>query len=161
MFGVERLGSLTTLTWDSTLDGASEIGEGRFDSFPQSAQLWPGLGCQHILLHGVYLMTTSQIKSTVDFKDYKVWKMKDGIKATLVESDINTTVRLHDGSQKDIKADRYILIEWSPKLSLILEIPETHKKDPAAWVAKMNKAGQVDLRRGWGKVFPQAEQYDF
>ena len=106
-------------------------------------------------------MTTSQIKSTVDFKDYKVWKMKDGIKATLVESDINTTVRLHDGSQKDIKADRYILIEWSPKLSLILEIPETHQKDPAAWVAKMNKAGQVDLRRGWGKVFPQAEQYDF
>ena len=106
-------------------------------------------------------MTTSQIKSTVDFKDYKVWKMKDGIKATLVESDINTTVRLHDGSQKDIKADRYILIEWSPKLSLILEIPETHQKDPAACVAKKNKARQVDLRRGWGKVFPQAEQYDF
>ena len=48
MFGVERLCSLTTLTWDSTLAGASENGEGRFDSFPQFAQLWPGLGCQHI-----------------------------------------------------------------------------------------------------------------
>ena len=161
MFGVERLGSLTTLIWDSTLDGASEIGEGRFDSFPQYCPTLAWAWMPAHSLYGVYLMTTSQIKSTVDFKDYKVWKMKDGIKATLVESDINTTVRLHDGSQKDIKADRYILIEWSPKLSLILEIPETHQKDPAAWVAKMNKAGQVDLRRGWGKVFPQAEQYDF
>ena len=108
-------------------------------------------------------MTTSQITSTVDNKQFNrtSWKFKDGIKATLVEEKIDKLVRLHDGSSKIVKADRYVLIEWSPKLSLILEIPETHQKDPAAWVAKMNKAGQDDLRRGWGKVFPQAEHYDF
>ena len=102
-------------------------------------------------------MTTSQIKSTVDFKDYKVWKMKDGIKATLVESDINTTVRLHDGSQKDIKADRYILIEWSPKLSLILEIPETKANDPAAFVAEINAADEVNTDY-WCRHFPMAKE---
>ena len=101
-------------------------------------------------------MTTSQITSTAT--QFTSWKMKDGIKATLVEENINKQVRLHDGSAKIVKADRYVLIEWSPKLSLILEIPETHQKDPAAWVAKMNKAGQVDLRRGWGKYFPMAKE---
>ena len=106
-------------------------------------------------------MTTSQIKSTVDFKDYKVWKMKDGIKATLVESDINKVVRLHDGSSKIVKADRYVLIEWSPKLSLILEIPENHQEDAAKWVDEMNKVGRVNFLNGWGKFFPQAKQYDF
>ena len=159
MFGLERLCSLTTLTWDSTLDGASEIGEGRFDSFPQYCPTLAWAWMPAHSLYGVYLMTTSQITSTAT--QFTSWKMKDGIKATLVEEKIDKLVRLHDGSSKIVKADRYVLIEWSPKLSLILEIPETHQKDPAAWVAKMNKAGQVDLRRGWGKVFPQAEQYDF
>ena len=116
-------------------------------------------------------MTTSQIKSTVkvtklpsaattDFKNITSWKIKEGMQAVLVEQAKPLTIRKLDGTRKQVKA-QYILIEWSKKLSLILEIPETHQKDPAAWVAKMNKAGQVDLRRGWGKVFPQAEQYDF
>ena len=116
-------------------------------------------------------MTTSQLKSTTkvtklsseatkDFSDIKSWKVKEGMKAVLVQEAEPITIRKADGTRKEVK-DQYILLKWSDKLSLILEIPETHQKDPAAWVAKMNKAGQVDLRRGWGKVFPQAEQYDF
>ena len=104
-------------------------------------------------------MTTSQITSTAT--QFTSWKMKDGIKATLVESDINKVVRLHDGSSKIIKADRYVLIEWSPKLSLILEIPENHQEDAAKWVDEMNKVGRVNFLMGWGKFFPQAKQYDF
>jgi len=87
--------------------------------------------------------------------------MKDGIKATLVEEKIDTLVRLHDGSSKIVKADRYVLIEWSPKLSLILEIPENHQEDAAEWVDEMNKVGRVNFLNGWGKFFPQAKQYDF
>ena len=81
-------------------------------------------------------MTTSQITSTAT--QFTNWKMKDGIKATLVEEKINKQVRLHDGSAKIVKADRYVLIQWSPKLSLILEIPENHQEDAAKWVAEMN-----------------------
>ena len=159
MFGVERLGSLTTLTWDSTLDGASEIGEGRFDSFPQYCPTLAWAWMPAHSLYGVYLMTTSQITSTAT--QFTNWKMKDGIKATLVEEKINKQVRLYDGSAKVVKADRYVLIEWSPKLSLILEIPENHQEDAAEWVDEMNKVGRVNFLNGWGKFFPQAKQYDF
>jgi hypothetical protein len=110
-------------------------------------------------LYGVYLMTTSQITSTAT--QFTSWKMKDGIKATLVEEKIDKLVRLHDGSSKIVKADRYVLIEWSPKLSLILEIPENHQEDAAEWVDEMNKVGRVNFLNGWGKYFPQAKQYDF
>ena len=104
-------------------------------------------------------MTTSQITSTAT--QFTNWKMKDGIKATLVEEKINKQVRLHDGSAKIVKADRYVLIQWSPKLSLILEIPENHQEDAAKWVAEMNKVGRVNFLNGWGKYFRQAKQYDF
>ena len=104
-------------------------------------------------------MTTSHITSTAT--QFTNWKMKDGIKATLVEENINKQVRLHDGSAKIVKADRYVLIEWSPKLSLILEIPENHQEDAAEWVDEMNKVGRVNFLNGWGKFFPQAKQYDF
>ena len=104
-------------------------------------------------------MTTSQITSTAT--QFTNWKMKDGIKATLVEEKINKQVRLYDGSAKVVKADRYVLIEWSPKLSLILEIPENHQEDAAEWVDEMNKVGRVNFLMGWGKFFPQAKQYDF
>ena len=104
-------------------------------------------------------MTTSQITSTATH--FTNWNMKDGITATLVEEKINKQVRLHDGSAKIVKADRYVLIQWSPKLSLILEIPENHQEDAAKWVAEMNKVGRVNFLNGWGKYFPQAKQYDF
>ena len=108
-------------------------------------------------------MTTSQITSTVDNKQFNrtSWKFKDGIKATLVEEKVNRIVRLHDDSEKIFKADRYVLIEWSPKLSLMLEIPENHQEDAAEWVDEINKVGRVNFLRGWGRYFPQAKQYDF
>ena len=118
-----------------------------------------GLDASTFITWSLILMTTSQITSTAT--QFTSWKMKDGIKATLVESDINKVVRLHDGSSKIVKADRYVLIEWSPKLSLILEIPENHQEDAAKWVDEMNKVGRVNFLNGWGKFFPQAKQYDF
>ena len=118
-----------------------------------------GLDASTFITWSLILMTTSQITSTAT--QFTSWKMKDGIKATLVESDINKVVRLHDGSSKIVKADRYVLIEWSPKLSLILEIPENHQEDAAEWVDEMNKVGRVNFLNGWGKFFPQAKQYDF
>ena len=126
----------------------SEIGEGRFDSFPQYCPTLAWAWMPAHSLYGVYLMTTSQITSTAT--QFTSWKMKDGIKATLVESDIDKVVRLHDGSSKIIKADRYVLIELSPKLSLILEIPENHQEDAAEWVVEMNKVGRVNFLMGWG-----------
>ena len=120
---------------------------------------------------GNRVLTKAQLKSTTkvtklpseatETKEYSpIWTKKEGMQAVLVEQAEPINVKRPDGTRGKVK-DQYILLKWSEKLSLILEIPETHQKDPAAWVAKMNKAGQVDLRRGWGKVFPQAEQYDF
>ena len=102
----------------------TEIGEGRFDSFPQCPTLAFVYMPAHYMTWSLISWTTSQITSTAT--QFTSWKMKDGIKATLVEENINKQVRLYDGSAKKIKADRYVLIEWSPKLSLILEIPENH-----------------------------------
>ena len=48
------------------------------------------------------------------------------------------------------------MIEWSKKLSLILEIPETIT-DPVAFVAEINDAGYVDMHK-WGKYFPMAKE---
>ena len=111
-------------------------------------------------------MTTSQIKSTVkvtklpsaatEIKEYSpIWKIKEGLQAVLVEQAKPITIRKLDGTRKQVK-DQYILIEWSPKLSLILEIPETIT-DPVAFVAEINNAGYVDMHK-WGKYFPMAKE---
>ena len=111
-------------------------------------------------------MTTSQIKSTVkvtklpsaattDFKNITSWKIKEGMQAVLVQEAKPITIRKADGTRKEVK-DQYILIKWSEKLSLILEIPET-VTDPVAFVAEMNDAGYVDMHK-WGKYFPMAKE---
>ena len=168
MFGLERLCSLTTLTWDSTLDGASEIGEGRFDSFPQYCPTlaWAWMPA-HSITWSLILMTTSQIKSTTklpsaattDFKNITSWKIKEGMQAVLVQQAEPLIIRKLDGTRKQVK-DQYILIEWSPKLSLILEIPETDKHDPAALVDEINADEYITIKR-WGKYFPMAKERRF
>ena len=111
-------------------------------------------------------MTTSQIKSTTkvtklpsaattDFKNITSWKIKEGMQAVLVEQAKPLTIRKLDGTRKQVK-DQYILIEWSKKLSLILEIPET-VTDPVAFVAEIIDAGYVDMHK-WGKYFPMAKE---
>ena len=111
-------------------------------------------------------MTTSQIKSTTkvtkltseatkDFSDIKSWKVKEGMKAVLVQEAEPITIRKADGTRKEVK-DQYILLKWSEKLSLILEIPETIT-DPVAFVAEINNAGYVDMHK-WGKYFPMAKE---
>ena len=114
----------------------------------------------------LFLMTTSQIKSTVkvtklpsaattDFKNITSWKIKEGMQAVLVQQAEPRIIRKLDGTRKQVK-DQYILIEWSKKLSLILEIPET-VTDPVAFVAEINDAGYVDMHK-WGKYFPMAKE---
>jgi hypothetical protein len=111
-------------------------------------------------------MTTSQLKSTTkvtkltseatkDFSDIKSWKVKEGMKAVLVQEAEPITIRKADGTRKEVK-DQYILLKWSEKLSLILEIPETIT-DPVAFVAEINAAGYVDMHK-WGKYFPMAKE---
>ena len=109
-------------------------------------------------------MTTSQIKSTTklpsaattDFKNITSWKIKEGMQAVLVQQAEPLIIRKLDGTRKQVK-DQYILIEWSPKLSLILEIPETDKQDPAALVAEINSAEFINTEF-WGKYFPMAKE---
>ena len=109
-------------------------------------------------------MTTSQIKSTTklpsaattDFKNITSWKIKEGMQAVLVQQAEPLIIRKLDGTRKQVK-DQYILIKWSEKLSLILEIPETKANDPAAFVAEINNAGYVDMHK-WGKYFPMAKE---
>ena len=111
-------------------------------------------------------MTTSQLKSTAkvtklpsaatkDFSEITSWKVKEGMKAVLVQEAEPITIRKADGTRKEVK-DQYILLKWSEKLSLILEIPET-VKDPAALVAQINEVGYVDTEK-WGKHFPMAKE---
>ena len=111
-------------------------------------------------------MTTSQLKSTTkvtkltseatkDFSDIKSWKVKEGMQAVLVEQAEPITIRKADGTRKEVK-DQYILIEWSKKLSLILEIPET-VTDPAAFVAEINAADEVNTDY-WCRHFPMAKE---
>ena len=168
MFGLERLCSLTILTWDSTLDGASEIGEGRFDSFPQYCPTlaWAWMPA-HSITWSLILMTTSQLKSTTkvtklpseatETKTFSpIWKIKEGMQAVLVEQAEPITIRKADGKRRQVK-DQYILLKWSEKLSLILEIPETDKQDPAALVAEINSAEFINTEF-WGKYFPMAKE---
>ena len=111
-------------------------------------------------------MTTSQIKSTVkvtklpsaatEIKEYSpIWTKKEGMQAVLVEQAEPIIIKLSDGTRKQVK-DQYILLKWSDKLSLILEIPET-VTDPGAFVAEINDAGYVDMHK-WGKYFPMAKE---
>ena len=111
-------------------------------------------------------MTTSQIKSTVkvtklpsaatEIKEYSpIWTKKEGMQAVLVEQAEPINVKRPDGTRGKVK-DQYILLKWSEKLSLILEIPET-VTDPVAFVAEINDAGYVDMHK-WGKYFPMAKE---
>ena len=108
-------------------------------------------------------MTTSQIKSTTklpsaattDFKNITSWKIKEGMQAVLVQQAEPLIIRKLDGTRKQVK-DQYILIEWSKKLSLILEIPEP-VTDPAAFVAEINAADEVNTDY-WCRHFPMAKE---
>ena len=111
-------------------------------------------------------MTTSQIKSTTkvtklpsaatEIKEYSpIWTKKEGMQAVLVEQAEPINVKRPDGTRGKVK-DQYILLKWSEKLSLILEIPETIT-DPVAFVAEINNAGYVDMHK-WGKYFPMAKE---
>ena len=112
-------------------------------------------------------MTTSQLKSTTkvtklsseatkDFSDIKSWKVKEGMQAVLVEQAEPITIRKADGTRGKVK-DQYILLKWSEKLSLILEIPETKANDPAAFVAEINAADEVNTDY-WCRHFPMAKE---
>ena len=111
-------------------------------------------------------MTTSQLKSTAkvtklpsettETKEYSpIWKIKEGMQAVLVEQAEPINVKRPDGTRGKVK-DQYILLKWSEKLSLILEIPET-VTDPVAFVAEINDAGYVDMHK-WGKYFQMAKE---
>ena len=115
-------------------------------------------------------MTTSQLKSTTkvtklsseatkDFSDIKSWKVKEGMKAVLVQEAKPITIRKADGTRKEVK-DQYILLKWSEKLSLILEIPETKANDPVAFVNEINADEYITIKR-WGKYFPMAKERRF
>ena len=112
-------------------------------------------------------MTTSQIKSTAkvtklpsaatEIKEYSpIWTKKEGMQAVLVEQAEPINVKRPDGTRGKVK-DQYILLKWSEKLSLILEIPETDKQDPAALVAEINSAEFINTEF-WGKYFPMAKE---
>ena len=146
----------------------SEIGEGRFDSFPQYCPTlaWAWMPA-HSITWSLILMTTSQLKSTTkvtklsseatkDFSDIKSWKVKEGMKAVLVQEAKPITIRKADGTRKEVK-DQYILLKWSEKLSLILEIPETKANDPVAFVNEINADEYITIAR-WGKYFPMAKE---
>ena len=112
-------------------------------------------------------MTTSQLKSTTkvtklpsaatEIKEYSpIWTKKEGMQAVLVEQAEPINVKRPDGTRGKVK-DQYILLKWSEKLSLILEIPETDKQDPAALVAEINSAEFINTEF-WGKYFPMAKE---
>ena len=115
-------------------------------------------------------MTTSQIKSTAkvtklpsaatEIKEYSpIWTKKEGMQAVLVEQAEPINVKRPDGTRGKVK-DQYILLKWSDKLSLILEIPETDKQDPAALVAEINSSEFINTYF-WGKYFPMAKERRF
>ena len=112
-------------------------------------------------------MTTSQLKSTTkvtklsseatkDFSDIKSWKVKEGMKAVLVQEAEPIIIKKADGTRRQVK-DQYILLKWSEKLSLILEIPKTKANDPAAFVAEINAANEINTDF-WGRYFPMAKE---
>jgi len=112
-------------------------------------------------------MTTSQLKSTTkvtklpsaatEIKEYSpIWTKKEGMQAVLVEQAEPIIIKLSDGTRKQVK-DQYILLKWSEKLSLILEIPKTKANDPAAFVAEINAANEINTDF-WGRYFPMAKE---
>ena len=115
-------------------------------------------------------MTTSQIKSTAKVTKLPsaatetrtfspIWKIKEGMQAVLVQEAEPIIIKKADGTRRQVK-DQYILLKWSDKLSLILEIPETDKQDPAALVAEINSAEFINTEF-WGKYFPMAKERRF
>ena len=126
-----------------------------------------GLDASTFITWSLFLMTTSQIKSTAkvtklpsaatEIKEYSpIWKIKEGLQAVLVEQAEPIIIKLSDGTRKQVK-DQYILLKWSDKLSLILEIPETKANDPAAFVAEINAADEVNTDY-WCRHFPMAKE---
>ena len=112
-------------------------------------------------------MTTSQIKSTAKVTKLPsaatetrtfspIWKIKEGMQAVLVQEAKPITIRKADGTRKEVK-DQYILLKWSEKLNLILEIPETKANDPVAFVNEINADEYITIKR-WGKYFPMAKE---
>ena len=112
-------------------------------------------------------MTTSQLKSTAKVTKLPseatetrtfspIWKIKEGMEAVLVEQAEPIIIKLSDGKRRQVK-DQYILLQWSDKLSLILEIPETDKQDPSALVDEINSAEFINTEF-WGKYFPMAKE---
>ena len=115
-------------------------------------------------------MTTSQLKSTTKVTKLPseatetrtfspIWKIKEGMEAVLVEQAEPIIIKLSDGKRRQVK-DQYILLQWSDKLSLILEIPETDKHNPAALVDEINADEFITIKR-WGKYFPMAKERRF
>ena len=112
-------------------------------------------------------MTTSQIKSTAKVTKLPsaatetrtfspIWKIKEGMQAVLVQEAEPIIIKKADGTRRQVK-DQYILLKWSEKLSLILEIPETKANDPAAFVAEINAADEVNTDY-WCRHFPMAKE---
>ena len=116
---------------------------------------------------GNRVLTKAQLKSTTKVTKLPseatetrtfspIWKIKEGMEAVLVEQAEPIIIKLSDGTRKQVK-DQYILLKWSDKLSLILEIPETDKQDPAALVAEINSSEFINTYF-WGKYFPMAKE---
>ena len=112
-------------------------------------------------------MTTSQLKSTAkviklasevtDTRTFSpIWKIKEGMQAVLVQEAKPIIIKKSDGKRRQVK-DQYILLKWSEKLSLILEIPKTKANDPAAFVAEINAANEINTDF-WGRYFPMAKE---
>ena len=119
---------------------------------------------------GNRVLTKAQLKSTTKVTKLPseatetrtfspIWKIKEGMEAVLVEQAEPIIIKLSDGTRKQVK-DQYILLKWSDKLSLILEIPETDKQDPSALVDEIN-SGEFINTEFWGKYFPMAKERRF
>ena len=88
-----------------------------------------------------------------------IWKIKEGMEAVLIEQAEPIIIKLSDGKRRQVK-DQYILLQWSDKLSLILELPETDKQAPSALVDEIN-SGEFINTEFWGKYFPMAKERRF
>ena len=119
---------------------------------------------------GNRVLTKAQLKSTTKVTKLPseatetrtfspIWKIKEGMQAVLVEQAEPIIIKKADGTRRQVK-DQYILLKWSDKLSLILEIPETDKQDPSALVDEIN-SGEFINTEFWGKYFPMAKERRF
>ena len=119
---------------------------------------------------GNRVLTKAQLKSTTKVTKLPseatetrtfspIWKIKEGMEAVLVEQAEPIIIKLSDGKRRQVK-DQYILLQWSDKLSLILEIPETDKQDPSVLVDEIN-SGEFINTEFWGKYFPMAKERRF